>query len=644
MTEPIDPQTERLLGQIAEIARNVRATWFALLGFLAFAGVTLLGVEDADFFAFGRETALPLVGVTIPTRSFFWTAPLLLAALYVYFQLQLRQLWRALALALCHHPAETLKPLIHPGLLTEYGLDLAGACEIDPLARLQRFVLWLLVWLAAPLVLVAFWWRAMPAHDEWLTLTGGAAVLVALYVGRANWTDAHARLHPGRARAPGRLRRWARRVLAALAVVVVALVSWLRTEGGLDHYAERAIASWNAAWPQRPVLAERGPRRAWIAAQPWLPAARFAGDGSWPWSPARLLAMAPVDLTDVELVPRPADWRDHDIAEATFRDRWCRERGVCGELSGHQLATYEETWRAEREAALANLAPLSLAGADLRAARLAGAFAVGVDFTGARLDGAGLRDARVEAATFRSATLRNAAFVDARLENASFYEATFDGADFWRARLDGALLRAARGPETRFAAARLRDVHLVAAELAGADFHAADLRGADLMGAMLPGANFTLARLDGARLERARLRAADFEGASLVSAGLEGAALTGANLAQARLTGAALRGADLAGAVLAAARLDGVEGLDPRQLRQAIGSAETVLPAPSGRAPPLWLRSCWPRPPATLAQTLATLDNIPAKGWRYRQRKAAFRARWLCNGRPPERVGTLAAE
>ena len=52
----IDAETARQLDRIAEIARNVRATWFILLGVLAFAGVTLLGVEDADFFAVGRQT------------------------------------------------------------------------------------------------------------------------------------------------------------------------------------------------------------------------------------------------------------------------------------------------------------------------------------------------------------------------------------------------------------------------------------------------------------------------------------------------------------------------------------------------------------------------------------------------------------
>ena len=40
-----------ILDHIAEVSKNARATWFGLLGLLAFVGVTLLGQKDADFFA-----------------------------------------------------------------------------------------------------------------------------------------------------------------------------------------------------------------------------------------------------------------------------------------------------------------------------------------------------------------------------------------------------------------------------------------------------------------------------------------------------------------------------------------------------------------------------------------------------------------
>ena len=37
-----------------------------MLGYFAFVFVTLLGVEDADFFVPSRQTQLPLVNVKIP--------------------------------------------------------------------------------------------------------------------------------------------------------------------------------------------------------------------------------------------------------------------------------------------------------------------------------------------------------------------------------------------------------------------------------------------------------------------------------------------------------------------------------------------------------------------------------------------------
>ena len=55
--------------RINEISLMARTTWFGLLAYLAFVGVTLLGVEDADFFVPSRQTQLPLVNVSDPDRG-----------------------------------------------------------------------------------------------------------------------------------------------------------------------------------------------------------------------------------------------------------------------------------------------------------------------------------------------------------------------------------------------------------------------------------------------------------------------------------------------------------------------------------------------------------------------------------------------
>ncbi len=84
------------LKRVQDIIRNARATWFALLGALVFASVTLAGVKDISFFVNTVETKLPLADISVPVVSFFWAGSLLTAALYAYFHLYLELLWQAL--------------------------------------------------------------------------------------------------------------------------------------------------------------------------------------------------------------------------------------------------------------------------------------------------------------------------------------------------------------------------------------------------------------------------------------------------------------------------------------------------------------------------------------------------------------------
>ncbi|QEU09861.1 hypothetical protein [Paracoccus yeei] len=115
-----------LIARINDLSQLARTAWFTLLGYLVFAGITLLGVKDADFFIPSRETQLPLVGVSIPTASFFWTAPILGAALYIYLHLFLIKLWDAHAKARTTDAEPT-----HHWLVNDFVLIRQG----DPAAR-----------------------------------------------------------------------------------------------------------------------------------------------------------------------------------------------------------------------------------------------------------------------------------------------------------------------------------------------------------------------------------------------------------------------------------------------------------------------------------------------------------------------------
>ena len=65
------PYDSEDITRINAVRSNARPTWFALLGALVFAGITLLGVRDVDFFTSNHNSDLPLVGVSVPVVYFF---------------------------------------------------------------------------------------------------------------------------------------------------------------------------------------------------------------------------------------------------------------------------------------------------------------------------------------------------------------------------------------------------------------------------------------------------------------------------------------------------------------------------------------------------------------------------------------------
>ena len=150
---------EQAIDRIKALGETGRATWFVLLGYLAFVGITLLSVQDLDFFSAASRTQLPLVGIAIPTMTFFLTAPVLGAALHVYLHLYLLKLWDALAEAPSSIDDAALGDRVFPWLVVDWALRRRSdaATRARPLDRLGNWVMAGLVWLAAPIVLGWFW-------------------------------------------------------------------------------------------------------------------------------------------------------------------------------------------------------------------------------------------------------------------------------------------------------------------------------------------------------------------------------------------------------------------------------------------------------------------------------------------------------
>ncbi len=174
MADP-DPRIAR----IDTITEAARATWFTYIAVLAFTAVTLFGVEDVDFFALDRATDLPLVGISVPVTYFFAAGSVIVTAVYVWLHVLLEALWTAIGAAPARVNGDPLAAHVRPWLVTEMALTIrrhlrrrtsetaahTRSAQPTPLSLLGVLATALLLFAAAPLLLLGFWLRSMPAHD-----------------------------------------------------------------------------------------------------------------------------------------------------------------------------------------------------------------------------------------------------------------------------------------------------------------------------------------------------------------------------------------------------------------------------------------------------------------------------------------------
>lgn len=547
--------TEARLKQIEKIAQNARSTWFGLLGLLVFVGITLMGHKDADFFAYGASTKLPIVGIQVPTTYFFLAAPILTSAVYCYLHVFLFSLWEALGNVeqekLGRPPplSERVYPMIFTVAALWYRNQIRQDGSMGPrlLGRWTLMIALLLGWALGPLVLGLLWWRSMPVHDVVMTLVAGAALWAALSTGLLGLILARDCL-AGRGSAGAALARSDRIMTSVIALVVISAVSVERAT--LDRFG---------------FLATADLREAQLTERPREPLDHTA------WWTAQLKQ----SIAAKGLEADPADW-PHDVRQRVFHelaDLWAarmqslnaptlRGRDLRGaDLRGAFLAGADL-----RDAVLdgARLVRADLQGADLRKASLGQ-----VDMTLARLQAANLAGARIENADLGFALMADAVMIETRLvdtevnrvdlSRADLRQATLSGLWFERANLADADLHYARSDDVGFNGSRLDRVVLSGMDLSGMWFQNSNLTGADLSGATLSGADFTSADLGDARLNRS--------------------VFDTANLAMAKLDGADVEDWSVKGASLIGVDLGTVRNLSPDSIAGAFGDSDTRLPA-----------------------------------------------------------------
>lgn len=426
---------------IEEIASSAQVAWFGLLGFLAFYAVVMLTTDDADFIVDTKQTALPLVGISISTSMFYFTAPVVTLALYLYLHHLCFILWGQ-----SHHACNRrqLESALSASLIGTIVLTLKrgtrphGHGDLPFILRYAAAVLaGALIWCAAPAVLVFSLAASDSASDlpvlAWLTVrwvTWFCFVATAA-VGTASLFWA-VRVGFGR----GLFRNL---ILAATCMGAVGLAVWAGywqwVRPGEVHVAQTTLPKLPAAWTDARERRETY-RRDWCAGAD-LPlgvcAVRVTQDG---WD----------DIVE----SREA------YCETVLRSRskdWCRNR-----FAGWD-GRFATDWGLVRTGELATVPRVNIRGRTLAGLSADGVRAPRIIANGATLDGSKLSNANLEGGDFLGSGLRG---VDGQY-------ATFD-----RANLTGANLSGANLPTSSFEQAKLSGAVLI-----GASFVNAGLEGAD---------------------------------------------------------------------------------------------------------------------------------------------------------------------
>ena len=498
--------------RIDVLTRTARANWLGLLAYLSFVGVTLLGVEDIDFFLPERQTELPLVGITVPTALFFYIAPFLGAMLYIHLHLYLLKLWKALADASEQIRGEPLGERISPWVISDMALGFRdGATHRYSLRRLASAVGVISIFLAGPLVLAFLWWRSMPGHDEVLTVVFcGLPLFATILAGWTSWQS----LRRGAAPAP-RNSRWAIAGWFSVALVL-SLLGWFSTEGTLERYAKmdrigpHAIRSVFDRRLEREMqmlrdeidgMTDEAIRQRYGPPPDTISYEYLANQKMSELWWVRILIpeiFRSADLRDSTFVGVPDDWKPRDQAFAEFR----RERCLLEGLSPSQCGEFQEWPKISGEAH----SPIVL---EARSAWCANRFADGTARSQvpcteyfSRIEASIREDWKSERASSLRAMERDLSRLDLRRSHLDRAQMTAvdlswsraEWASFDAATLEQANLRGAKLAHARLIAGRLQNADLRWADLSHANFGAAQLQGATLEGASLTGADLT--RLD----------------------------------------------------------------------------------------------------------------------------------------------------
>jgi hypothetical protein len=152
-----------LLTYISELSQTARTMHTVYVGFLIYCVLTILGISDRKL-ALDEAVHLPIINVEVSFSGFVLVGPLVTILTYIYFQLHLQVLRRAISSARNSY-GEVNEEKLYPWMIT-----LEVKSEDGAVRSIQERLVKISLWWLLPLVLFLFTILTLKTHDAGLIL------------------------------------------------------------------------------------------------------------------------------------------------------------------------------------------------------------------------------------------------------------------------------------------------------------------------------------------------------------------------------------------------------------------------------------------------------------------------------------------
>jgi uncharacterized protein YjbI with pentapeptide repeats len=160
---------EKNLEIFNEASRIARKHFAWLISGLAFSLLTIFSTNDVSLLTNSPTNPLPIIQTPIPLAGFYWVAPFLLVSLYFYFHIQLQHNWRIVSRLPAIFPdGVPIDQKLFPWQLNMWCRNFFPLINADKKlhAKPRDFLIVFLTWWSTPVVLLLFWFRYLPRHDQ----------------------------------------------------------------------------------------------------------------------------------------------------------------------------------------------------------------------------------------------------------------------------------------------------------------------------------------------------------------------------------------------------------------------------------------------------------------------------------------------